>query len=61
MMIQAATAPTWSASTAGRNWMVAIHDSQAWSAPVKSRKSSVSSPKKRMARVSLIFLSILFA
>ncbi len=49
------TTPTFSASTAGRNCILAVQPNQACSVPVKSRKNSVTAVKNRMASVSLIF------
>ena len=53
-----AMTPKLSASTAGRNWTFAIHPSQAWMDPVKSRKRSVTPMKNIDARMILIFRSI---
>ena len=50
--------PELRASTAGRNWIFAIHPNHTWIVPVKSRNSSVMAAKKMTARVSLIFFNI---
>ena len=52
------TTPMFSASTAGRNCIFAIHPNQVCSVPVKSRNNSVMSAKKMTARVSLMVRSI---
>ena len=52
------TTPRLSASTAGRNCILAIHPNHAWSVPVKSRKSNVIMPQNIMAAASLAFFSI---
>ena len=48
-----------SASTAGKNWILASQPSQWCNVPEKSRKSRVTATKQRAARMTLIFLSIL--
>ena len=48
------------AITAGKNWILANHESQWCSVPVKSRNNSVISTKTTAARIILIFFSILY-
>ncbi len=58
MRISATTTPTFSANTAGKNCILAIHPSHAWTEPVKSRKSSVTKIILKAAKAILIFLNI---
>lgn len=52
--------PTFKASTAGRNCILAIHPNHACIVPVKSRNNSVMIAKNTTASVSLILRNIAF-
>ena len=54
------TTRAFSARTAGRNCTFAIHESQRWAVPVKSRKSSVMPMKNTRARMVRIFFNMGF-
>ena len=56
--MSSSTIPTCMASSAGRNWIFAIHPNHAWIVPVKSRNNSVMSVKKIAAAMILIFRNI---
>ena len=53
-----ATTNVFTARTAGRNWIFAIHPSQACKLPVKSRNSRVMQMKNTAADTIRIFRSI---
>ena len=56
---RATTTPTLRANTAGKNCTWAVHPSQVCTAPVKSRNKKVTAMKNNVAKVILIFRSII--